>query len=163
MFRTPNHWSFKFFPNVWAIDLALQFMVVLEVRHSLANKFFKLSFVDVVSRSVVLGNCVKPYWPCGDYCCRSIAVICNFDASIHFYAFEEIILSLFSPSFLCIDIDLPLFYNINPFFTKRLIQKIIIWIMMMLNLTCYSLVKSTWPSSKKKYGGFNNRQSCLFR
>lgn len=162
MFGTPNHRSFKLFPNVWTVDLAFQLMVVLEVRHSLTNTIFKLPFVDVVSRSVVFGNSVESYWSCRDDCSRSVAVVCNFDAAIHFDGFEEIILSLFPSSFFCIDVDLPLFYNVNPFFGRRLIEKVIIWIMIMLNLACNSLAKSAWPSSEKKYGRFNYRQSCLF-
>jgi hypothetical protein len=57
---TAHQRGFKHFPVLRLAHSILDFVVVLIVRHSLTQTFHKLIFIDVVSRSNVLGNGIQP-------------------------------------------------------------------------------------------------------
>ena len=125
MFRAVNEGSFKLFPDVRAVDFGLEFVVVLEVTHALTDALFKLTAVDVVSRSAVLGDRVEAHGPPGDHCSGSVAVVRYLGPVIHFYSLQKVVLSFLPATFLSVDVHSPSFNYIDPLLKLRLVQKLV--------------------------------------
>ena len=100
-------------------------MIIFKIDSSFSQTLLNFFLIDVICRTWISSSGINSNGTTWKNSSISICILGNFFFRIMFYSFEFSFLCLFVTPFFWVNIYLSMFYDINSFFSFRLINKLI--------------------------------------